>query len=95
LLAITAAAVAVKVAVADPDATVTEAGTVSAVLLLASITLNPPAGAVWVSVAVQVLTAFCPKLAGLHATSETSTRATRLFDAVCELLPRVAVIVAL
>ena len=95
MLAMEAAAVAVKVAVVDPDATVTEAGTVSAVLLLESVILDPPAGAVWVSVAVQVLTPLCPKLAGLHATPDSSTGAVRLIMAVCELLPRVAVIVAL
>ena len=89
-----AAAVALKVAVVAPAATVTEAGTVSRVLLLASVTLEPPARAVWVSVTVQVLTALCPRLAGLHATPETSTGADRLIVAVFELLPKVAVTVA-
>ena len=93
--AIEAAAVALKAAVADPDATVTDAGTVSEVLLLARVTPDPPAGAVCVSVTVQVLTALCPKLVGLHATPDTSTGAVRLIVAVCELLPRVAVTVAL
>jgi len=95
LLAIEAAAVAVKVAVADPDATVTEAGTVSEVLLLARVTPDPPAGAVCVSVTMQVLTPLCPKLVGLHATADTNTGAVRLMVAVCELLPSVAVTVAL
>ena len=63
-----AAAVALKVAVVAPAATVTDAGTVSEVLLLASVTLDPPVGAVWVRVTVQVLTALCPRLVGLHAT---------------------------
>jgi hypothetical protein len=49
-----AAAVALKVAVVAPAATVTEAGTVSEALLLARVTLEPPVGAVWVSVTVQV-----------------------------------------
>ena len=66
---------ALKVAVVAPAATVTEAGTVSRVLLLASVTLDPPVGAIWVRVTVQVLTALCPRLAGLHATPETSTGA--------------------
>src|SRR5580658_7828697 len=92
---IEAAAVALKVAVVAPAATVTDAGTVSEALLLARVTLDPPVGAVWVSVIVQVLTALCPRLAGVHATPETSTGATRLMVAVCEPPPRVAVTVAL
>jgi hypothetical protein len=95
LLAIDAAAVAPNVAVVAPAATVTDAGTVSAALLLASVTLDPPAGAVWVSVTVQMLTELCPRLAGLQATPDTRTGASRLMFAVCELLPRVAVTVAL
>ena len=92
--AMPAAAVAVKVVVVAPAATVTEAGTVSSVLLLASVTLDPPVGAVCVRVTVQVLTALCPRLAGLHATPDTRTGASRLMVAVCELLPRLAVMVA-
>jgi hypothetical protein len=95
LLAITAAAVALNVAEVDPDVTVTDAGTVSVALLLASVRLNPPVGAVCVSVTVQVLTALCPKLVGLQVTADTSTGAVRLTVAICELLPRVAVTVAL
>ena len=95
MLAIAAAAIALNAAVVDPDATVTDAGTASEVLLLASVTLDPPAGAVWVSVTVHVLTALCPRLVGLHTTPETSTGASRLTAAVFELLPRVAVTVAL
>ena len=95
MLAIVAAAVALNVAVAAPAATVTDAGTVSEELLLASVTLDPPVGAVWVSVTVHVLTALCPRLVGLQATPETNTGATRLTVAVCELVPRIAVTVAL
>ena len=94
MLAIEAAAVAPKVAVVAPTATVTEAGTVSDALLLASVTFDPPAGAVWVRVTVHVLTALCPRLVGLQARVETRTGASRLIVAVCELLPRVAVTVA-
>jgi hypothetical protein len=94
LLAIEAAAVALNVAVVAPEATVTDAGTVSEALPLASVTLDPPAGAVWVSVTVQVLTALWPRLDGLHDTPEIRTGATRLMVAVCELTPRVAVTVA-
>ena len=95
MLVIVAAAVALKVAVVAPAVTVTDAGTVSEVLLLASVTLDPPAGAASFSVTVHVLTALCPRLVGLHATPETSTGASRLIVAVWELLPRVAVTVAL
>ena len=46
MLAIEAAVVALKVAVVDPAATVTDAGTESEVLLLARVTAEPPVGAV-------------------------------------------------
>ena len=95
MLAIEAAAVALNVAVVAPAATVTDAGTVSEALLLPSVTLDPPVGAVCVSVTVQVLTALWPRLAGLQATVETRTGACRLMVAVCELAPRVAVTVPL
>jgi hypothetical protein len=90
-----AAASALKVAVIAPAATVTEAGTESNLLLLDSDTADPAAGADWLSVNVQVLAAPCPRLVGLHATPDTRTGATRLIAAVCELLPSVAVTVAL
>ena len=97
MLAIEAAAVALKVAVVAPAATVTEAGTVSEVLLLTSVMLDPPVGAFWLSVTVQVLIALGPRLAGLQVTPDTriATDATRLTVAVWELLPRAAVTVAL
>jgi hypothetical protein len=95
LLAIEAAVVALKVALVDPAATVTDAGTVSEVLLLASVTAEPPVGAAWVSVIVQVLTALCPRLAGAQPSVETKTGATRPIEAVRELLPSEAVTVAL
>ena len=94
MLVIEAAAVALNAAVVAPAATVTEAGTVSEALLLASVTLDPPVGAAWVSVTMHVLAALCPRLAGLQARVDTSTGARRLIVAVCELLPRVAVTVA-
>ena len=95
MVAMVAVATALKVAVVAPAPAVTDAGTVSKVLLLASVTLEPPVGAVWVNVTVHVLAAFWPRLVGLQATPETSTGATRLMTAVWELLPRVAVTVAL
>ena len=95
MLAMEAAAVALNVAVVAPAVTVTDAGTVSEVLLLASVTLEPPAGAIWVSVTVQVLTALCPRLVGLQARVDIRTGASRLIAAVWELLPSVAVTVAL
>jgi len=73
--------VALNVAEVDPAATVTEAGTVSTVLVFVSVTTAPPAGATFVSVTVHVPEAFGPKLAG-QASEETSTGATRLRVAV-------------
>ena len=95
MLAMEAAAVALKVAVVAPAATVTDAGTVSEALLLASVTLEPLPWEIWVIVTVHVLTALCPRLVGLQAKLETSIGASRLTLVVCELLPRVAVTVAL
>ena len=46
--------VAVKLAVVEPAATVTEAGTVTAELLLARLTAKPPVGAAALSATVQV-----------------------------------------
>ena len=89
-----AAAVAVNVAVVAFAATASDAGTVRSVLLLESDTVDPPAGADWFRVTMQALDALCTRLAGLHATLETRTGATRLMVAVCELLPIVAFTVA-
>ena len=85
MLAMLAAAVALKVAVVAPIATVTNAGRVSKALLLASVTVEPPVGATPVRVTVQALTALWPRLVGLQATDETNT-ATRLMVALAELL---------
>jgi hypothetical protein len=65
---------------------VIEAGTVSAGLLLESVTEAPPAGAALVSVTVQVEEEFWLRLVGLHAREESSTGATRLIVAFAELL---------
>ena len=73
---------AVCVVVVDPDpvkvvlvvvaGTVTDAGTVSAVLFDPNVTLSPPVGAALVNVTVQVV--FDPEtmLAGLHDTADTA-----------------------
>ena len=90
-----APAVALNVALVAPAGTVTDAGTVSEALLLVNVTVDPPAGAVWVGVTVQVLTPPGPRLTGLQATPETSTGASRLIVAVWELPPREAVKAAL
>jgi hypothetical protein len=95
LLAIVAAAVALKLAVVAFAGIVTDAGTVSRALLLDSATVAPPVGVACVSVTVQLLTPLCPRLVGLHVTPDTSTGAARLIAAVCELPPSVAVTVAL
>jgi hypothetical protein len=69
----TAVVVALKVPVVAAAATVIDAGTLSVLFVLVSVTLAPPAGAALVSVTVQVLDAFGPRLVGLQATDETST----------------------
>ena len=90
-----APAVAVNVAVVEFAATTTEAGTARSTLLLESDTVEPPAGADWLRVTVQVLDPLCPRLAGLHVRLEIRPGAPRLILAICELLPSVAVTVAL
>ena len=95
MLAIEAAAVALKVAAVAPAATVTDAGTVSEALLLASVTVEPPEGAVWVSVTMHLPTVLGLRLGGLQASAETRTGAKRLIVDVWELLPSVAVTIAL
>jgi hypothetical protein len=65
-----AAAVAVKVAVVAVAFTATEAGTVNWLLSLPSVTVDPPAGAGWVSVTVQLPAAPGPRLVGLQTTEE-------------------------
>ena len=67
---IEAAAVALNVAVVAPAATVTDAGTASELLLLTSVTIDPPVGAVWVSVTVHVLVAPALTAVGEQATGD-------------------------
>ena len=82
---LTAVVVALKLAEVADAATVTDAGTESAELLLERVTAAPPAGAGCDRVTVQVLEAFGPRLAGLQAREETRTGATRLMAEFAEL----------
>lgn len=89
-------AVALNVAVVAPAETANEAGTVSSVLLLDSVTVDPPVGAACVRVTVHVLTTLATRLFGLQDRLETAAAVpVRLRIVVPELLPRVAVSVAL
>ena len=84
-LLLTVVVVALNVAVVALAATVTDAGTVRVELVFVSVTLAPPLGAALVSVIVQVLEEFGPRLAGLQASEETRTEATRVTVALAEL----------
>jgi hypothetical protein len=75
--------------------TIDEVGNVSRLLLLLSVSVDPPAGAGWLSVTVQLAVALWLRLVGLQITLDTDTGATRLIVAAFELLPRVAVTIAL
>jgi hypothetical protein len=85
-LLLIAVVVALKVAVVAVAATVTDTGTVSVPFVFVSATTAPPVGAACVSVTVQVLEAFGPRLVGLHASVDTKTGATKLIAAFAELL---------
>jgi hypothetical protein len=81
-----AVVVTLNVAVVAAAATVTDAGTVSVVLVFVSVTNAPPVGATLVSVTVQVLEEFFPRLVGLQVSEETSTEADRLMVVLAALL---------
>src|ERR1700710_646593 len=89
-------AVAVKVAVALPEATVTEAGTVSAAGTLSETVTEVAAVAVADRVTVQVLAAPDAREVGAQASEETVrvVGAVRLMEEVLELPLRVAVTMA-
>ena len=82
----TARVVALKVADVAAAVTVTDAGTVSVVLVLARVTVAPPVGAGWVRLTVQMLALFGPRVEGVQTSEETSTGAVRLMVALAELL---------
>jgi hypothetical protein len=82
----TVPAVAVKLAVVEPAATVTEAGTVSAVLLSETATLEPPVGAACDSVTVQVALPPETTVAGVHCSADTVTRGVMVTGEVAEVL---------
>jgi hypothetical protein len=83
--------VAVKVAVVLPEPTITEAGTVNAAALLASVTVAPP---VFDTVTVHVELAPDPRLASTHVNPLTTLAVASAIVAVCVLPLRVAVMVA-
>ncbi|MBL0160911.1 MAG: hypothetical protein IPP47_28075 [Bryobacterales bacterium] len=92
--AVTVPAVAVKVAVATPAATVTEAGTVRAALLSESVTSNPPVGAIFLRVTVQMAAAPDASEAGAQVRVDGTIGATRVTEEVAEEPLRVAVTTA-
>jgi hypothetical protein len=78
-LEVTAAAVAVKVAVVAVAATEIEAGTVrAAVALLDSATVAPPVGAAWASVTVQVVVDEAARVVLAHCSEDTVMGAVTL-----------------
>jgi hypothetical protein len=94
-LAVTAVAVAAKVADADPAATVTDTGTVTTELLSETDTLLPPEGAGWFKVTVQVLERAAVIALGLHVSADTSVGTTRFKTVVWEAPFNVAVTLTL
>ena len=86
-----AVAVALKVPVVVAAATVTDAGTASKVLLLASVTVDPPVGAAALRLTVHVLIPPGLRLVGLQVSAEIRPGATRAIMTLRELLPRLAV----
>lgn len=89
------AVVAVIVAVLAPAVTLTLAGTLKAGELLASVTVSPPIGAALLKATVHWLDANCSTLDGLQDIEEIRTVVLRLIVTVAELVPSVAVSVAL
>jgi hypothetical protein len=90
---VTAAALALNVAVACPAGTVTVPGTVTEALLADSVTAVPPAGAAVLSVIAQTLAPAPVRLAGLQLMLVSETGVKRDRDVVLDTPPEVAVIV--
>ena len=87
-------ALAVKAAVLEPAATVTDAGVVKTALLSEIVTVEPPVGAVWLSVTVHVELAPEARPVGEHCRFDTvSVAAVTVIVAVAELPLRAAVTV--
>jgi hypothetical protein len=86
-LVVNVPAVAVKFADVAPHATVTEAGTFNAALLLDRLTAIPPEPAACDSVTEHADVPPELRLVGEHDTRLTTVGATRRIDAVCELPP--------
>jgi hypothetical protein len=81
----------VKVALADPPGTVTVAGTLSTVRLLASVMVAPAVPAGLERVTVHVVVPPLLRLPGMHDMELMLVGATSRSDADWELLPYVAV----
>lgn len=80
-----APAVAVKAAMLEPLETATDPGTLSAAVLLESVTTAPPDPAAFESVTVHVDVPPGVRLAGAQDNEPIDPGATRDRDAVCEL----------
>lgn len=93
--ATTAETVAANVQLAEPAGTVTEAGTPTAVLLLARPTLSPAFGAGWLSVSVQSAVAGPASKEGLHVSPLSSAFAEMSTATVCDWPPAPAVTAAI
>ena len=80
-----------------PEATVTEAGVLSAVVLLVRVTVVPVEGAAFEIVTLQEVLAFCARLVALHCSPETvsvRTGTTSAIDVFADEPLSVAVMVA-
>ena len=95
LLGILLAAMARKLVVVEPAATVADLETGSSVLLLDKATHAPPEGAAWLKVTVHEVLNPAVKVAGMQDSPESVIADTRLIVAVCETPLKVAVNVAL
>ena len=82
-----AAAVALNVADDDPDGIASDAGTLSSELLDDRFTVTPPAGALAVSVTVQVVAAPDDRLDGEHWTVDKVAEGITVRVPVCEVPP--------